>query len=314
MSYKIITICILFLINVNCLFGLEGQAKDNSLLLDKNSHFTRINEVRVHYKMIEPSQSPVGNIVLIHGFAASTFSWRNNMDFLADKGYRVVAIDMPGYGYSEKQRSFDHSHESRAKITWQLIDSISSEKWILIGHSMGGGTAGYMAAINPDQTEKLVMANGVFGEMQDTPGRFLGRYLVRFPVFYHLIEGISKAFVINQERFEEHLSSAYGEDADSIAVAGYIEPFKIEGSSVAVIETFLRGFDETPPDLNKIIMPVLLIWGENDTWVPVETGHDLHSVLENSKMEVISNAGHNPMETHPDAFNEKLLRFLSNSN
>ncbi len=295
------------------LIGLEAIDGQTKSLPFANSHFTDIGGMTIHYRLFEPFKELKGNIIFIHGFAASTFSWRKNMDYFAEKGYRVVAVDMPGYGFSEKQRPVDHSHESRSKLVWELLDSISDQQWILVGHSMGGGTAGYMAAMFPCRTEKLVIANGLFGRMQRTLGRTLGGYLLRFPVFFHMIEGMGKAFYINYERFEPLLSSAYGKQADSCAVKGYVEPFETEGSSVAVFETFLRGFDKTTPDPNKIDMPVLLIWGENDTWVPVEAGHKLNSSLRNSKMEVIPHAGHNPMETHPELFNEILLDFLLNS-
>ncbi len=310
MLSKLFTTTVLISLSLNSLTAIEWQTKSFPYT---NSHFTDIGGMTIHYRLFEPFKESNGNIVFIHGFAASTFSWRKNMDYFAEQGYRVVAVDMPGYGFSEKQRPVDHSHKSRSTLVWEILDSISDQQWILVGHSMGGGTVGYMAAMNPEQTEKLVMVDGVFGEFQSSPGRNIVRYLLRFPPLYHLIEGMGKAVMINHKRFESLLSSAYGMDADSLEVTGYLQPFYIEGSSVAVFETFFSGFDETPPDFKRITMPAFLIWGEHDTWVPVETGHKLNSSLRNSKMEIIPHAGHNPMETHPELFNEILLDFLLNS-
>ena len=314
MPHKLFTIVSLLILSIG---SLLTQGLPSEYLLSKpyeNSSFITIDRLLLHYRLLEPADEPKGNIVFIHGFAASTFSWRKNMDFFLKKGYRVLAVDMPGYGFSEKERAFSHSHEERANLLWKLLDSVAGQKWIIVGHSMGGGTAGYMASMHPDRTEKLVLANSVFGRMNRTLGRTLGGYLLRFPVFFHLVEGMGKAVFINYERFEPLLSSAYGQDADSLAVKGYLMPFTLEGSSVAVFETFLRGFDTTQPDLEKISMPTILIWGKYDTWVPVELGQRLHSQLGNSKLEIIPDAGHNPMETHPDEFNEMLLKFLLNSN
>ncbi len=295
------------------LFCVAGSAiSDCELFPYENSQFTMIDGLKVHYRILEPEDDPKGNIVFIHGFAASTFSWRKNMDFFAEHGYRVVAVDMPGYGFSDKDQPFDHSHDSRSKLVWELLDSISEKKWVLVGHSMGGGTVGYMAAMKPERTEKLIMVDGVFGRMHQALGRMIGGYLVRFPVIFHLIEGVGKNVYINYDRFEPLLSSAYGEKADSCAVIGYVQPFKSEGSAVAVLETFMRGFDDKQPELGNIEMPTLLLWGENDTWVPVELAHQLRPKLKKSYLEIIPDAGHNPMETHPKEFNEILLRFLQN--
>ena len=309
-------LAVIIIVNIGfSVIDAKGAISDSTTSFPfNNSVFVTIDGISVHYRILEMDVNLKGNIVFIHGFAASTFSWRKNMDYFAEKGYRVVAVDMPGYGYSEKRRSFDHSHESRSKLIWELLDSICKEKWILIGHSMGGGTAGYMAAMRPEHTEKLVMVDGIFGRLHQTLGRMIGSYLVRFPVLFHLIEGFGKSIYVNYERFESLLSSAYGEKADSCAVIGYMQPFKSEGSAVAVFETFMRGFDEKQPDLDKIDMPVLLLWGENDTWVPVELAHQLHPKLKNSYLKIINDAGHNPMETHADEFNEILLRFLANPN
>ncbi len=291
-------------------FSANAGLKKESLVLSEKSKFMNINGFNIHYKIYEPEIESKANILFIHGIAASVFSWRKNIEFFSERGYRVLALDMPGYGYSEKNKPFDHSHESRAKLVWELMDSISDEKWILVGHSMGGGTAGFMAAMKPEKTEKLVFVDAIYGEFENNHGRTIARYFIRIPVVYHLIEGLGKKSLINYDSIEKFLTSAYGENPDSIAVMGYLEPFLIEGSSAAFFHTVFSGLNETEPDIDKIDMPVLLIWGENDTWVPLELGKYFHSKMDNSILKVIPDAGHNPMETHADDFNEILLRFI----
>lgn len=100
----------------------------------------------------------------MHGFYGSTFTWRKNVNALVDKGFYVVAVDLPGFGYSSKKPGINHSFESRANLLWDFIDTIDGNyeegkrlKWILIGHSLGGAVVTKMAEQRQNQIVKLIL-------------------------------------------------------------------------------------------------------------------------------------------------------------
>ena len=128
-----------------------------------NSLFTSPENVTIHYRVFEPAtDSCKGNILLIHGFCGSTFSWRKNADTFAAHGYRVVAVDIPGYGFSDRTQGINHAATYNARLLWPLLDSVDTAKWIITGHSMGAGTALAMASLRPLSTEGVILVDGAF--------------------------------------------------------------------------------------------------------------------------------------------------------
>ncbi|OGS54995.1 MAG: hypothetical protein A2Y20_07870 [Firmicutes bacterium GWF2_51_9] len=85
--------------------------------------FSSSDNVKIHYRVVAP-ETIKGKVLLVHGLAASTFSYRNNVDALVDDGYLVVAIDLPAFGYSDRRRGLKHTQVNRAKWLWELLDVV----------------------------------------------------------------------------------------------------------------------------------------------------------------------------------------------
>ncbi|MCB9528428.1 MAG: alpha/beta hydrolase [Myxococcales bacterium] len=110
----------------------------------------------VHYVELNPQGSPT--VVFVHGLGSYLKFWRYNLDHFAAKGYRVVALDMLGYGKSDKPSSFPYTMEAMAEVVRALVDHLGVERPILVGHSMGGQTALSYAIRYPDAVAGLVLA------------------------------------------------------------------------------------------------------------------------------------------------------------
>ena len=123
-------------------------------------------------------------------------------------------------------------------------------------------------------------------------------------------EVIAARRFFHHEKIKELLGSAYGRTPDSLAVAGYLEPFLYRGTAKAVINSFLNSFETFQVVPKEIDLPTLIIWGDNDTWVPLSAGEKIHAEMPDSELLVIENCGHCPMETHSEEFNKVLLNFL----
>lgn len=145
---------------------------------------------------------------------------------------------------------------------------------------------------------------------------FVNQLLAFPPVNWWARLGL-RAFV-RPEMFTSMQRSAYYDPefvTDEVA-AGYQEQLRVQGWDEALIE-ILRGasFGDAPlteSDLAQITTPSLIVWGEDDTWVPISAGERLRDLLPNNTFVVYPQTGHLPMEEQPEAFNRDLLNFLAN--
>jgi 2-hydroxy-6-oxonona-2,4-dienedioate hydrolase len=293
--------------------SIEQGSIDKEYHLFENSHLTEINGIQLHYQLALPETEKKGNVLLIHGFSGSSYNWRHQLEFLSNQGYLVLAVDLPAFGFSDKKSNFNHSNTNRAALLKELYETIApGEKWIVTGHSMGGGTAIYTAAIEQQSIEKLIVVAGAYSDRMTSSLAFM-KYIFRFPVLHRWAEVVGKHFFYNLEKFVELTSSAYGRPATEKEAWGYLKPFTIKNSATSIIKMGAYLEREQAIDLSSDIkIPTLIIWGEQDSWVPIEFGRKLESKISHADFFVIQNAGHCPMETHPDIFNEKLMEFLLN--
>lgn len=298
-------IAIVLLLPSGARHGSADFPESSELLLDG---------VRLHYRVWHPDGPPQGSVLLVHGLGGSTFSWRYTAPHLAAQGYTAVAVDLPGFGYSDRSRGLDHSQQNRSRLLWKLVDHLDSERattsepaWHLVGHSMGGGTITAMAHSRPEYTRSLVYAAGsVFRQPPATAG-----FLFRIPVISSLLAHLARFFLLTEGRIADTLESAYGRTPTQDEVAGYWEPLRLPGTETALLDITTSQGEPVDVLLSGIDTPALLIWGAEDSWVPLSEGEQLEKVLPQARLEVIEGSGHCPMETHPETFNQLLTDFLA---
>jgi len=313
---RFIGILFLILSILPYILPVNKQQVDTNKPPFEESRFTKIDEKLWHYRVFEPDTPQKGNIVLIHGFSGSTFSWRNNQQVFADSGYRVIVIDLPAFGFSEKNHNnFDHSPYAHANNIWRLLDTLGykNESFSLVGHSMGAATTWSMAGLRPDKTSNLFLVDGAgsMGSNQKSGwGSAILVFCLKYPPFLRWIDVIAGAFYFKQAKFKELLNSAYSQTADSVAAAGYLQPFMLKNSGRAVIEGFLYNKTSPKLDYSKLKAPVHLLWGTADKWVPISVAEDFQKKYPLAKMQHIEGAGHCPMETHAIEFNTYVLLSL----
>src|SRR6185436_1719102 len=125
----------------------------------EHSSFIHVDGIRVHYQEAGDRHAPA--IILIHGFASSTLVWSNVFLRLAEAGYRVIAPDLLGYGYSAKPRNGEYTIAGQAKLLTRLLDALGIPRAIVIGSSYGGAVAATCALDYPERVEKLVLVGTV---------------------------------------------------------------------------------------------------------------------------------------------------------
>lgn len=262
-------------------------------------------ERRWHLQRWEPAVEPRAMVLLLHGFAGSTYSWRLTGPALAQAGYRAVAVDRAPYGYGERRPPDDPVSTCLAEIA---RDEAGELPVIAVGHSMGAALATRVAGALGTQAQGLVLVDGGFGgrSARNLSGRAPG-LLLAFPPLARWAEVIGYWHLLRPERFAATLASAYGREVSVDEVEGYRAPLLIAGTAPAI---FAASPAEPAVDPTRLSTPVLIVWGRRDNWVPPAVAERLQALLPEARMYWVEEAGHNPMETHPDDFMQALLDFL----
>jgi 2-hydroxy-6-oxonona-2,4-dienedioate hydrolase len=318
-TMKIIGLVLVAILVSSCLLPYAiplSKAQDlSSLTPFENSSYITIRDTTLHYRLFLPETSiPRGKILFVHGLGGSTYSYEKIAPVLAEKGFLVVAIDLPLFGYSERIDDFNHSQRNRGVILWEFLHFIDirieaagriQQGWHLAGHSMGGGTVAAMASMREDKTASLILIDGALFENSRNSG-----LLTFFPPVVRWLQIILERSIIKEKNIRSFLESAYGKEPTEADVAGYYQPLSQPGTARAV-KAFLKTSSNLPiEELKGMFIPVLAIWGEEDTWVPVSDIERIQAIFPQMVVKIIPGAGHVPMETHPEEFTAFLLEFL----
>lgn len=241
----------------------------------------------VHY--LEAGQGPV--LILVHGLGSSSSAWRDSMVHLA-RSYRVLALDLPGYGKSDKPEA-DYSVQYLAGVVNEFIDSQGTDKVTLAGNSLGGWIAALVALQKPNKVKGLILVSSAGLRRQDQlPAN-------PAPVTKEEERQLLLAVYANQSLVTEKLVNEQWEYSKQVRPA---------------VLASIAAFQMKPPFLDDrlkdIKTPTLIIWGRQDKLIPVQTAERFAKGIAGSEMVVIENAGHLPQIEQPKAFSRALKKFV----
>lgn len=303
----------------------ETKASNVRLLLETyppaspfpNSNFLEVGGNRLHYLTWLPSEGvkTKGKVLLVHGFAASVYCWRFLGPALAGLGYQTVAVDHPPFGWSEPSAAElagkgSGSPESRARLLWSFLDALDASApagergpWVLVGHSLGGRIAAWMASRRPEMTKALVLlAPAVAGEMG--PPGLGGTKLVQ-----GWLKGNLQAVIHDESLVRSALAKAYGRKPSDEELAGYWAPLLREGAIPALSAWAREGVEKDLPDFAGLRVRTLVLWGTKDGIVR-SAGRDVVLSIPGSLLVSIADGSHCLMETQFAETREAIDGFL----
>jgi pimeloyl-ACP methyl ester carboxylesterase len=271
----------------------------------EHSCFIDVDGIRVHYQEAGDRSAPA--LVLIHGFASSTLVWSKVFLRLAEAGYRVIAVDMLGYGYSAKPKNGEYTIAGQAKLLTRLLDTLEIPRAIFIGSSYGGAVAATCALDYPERVEKLVLVGTV---NNNRPLAFKLMRVFGSPVFGDVV---SPLLMGSRRVLRLRMKRVYDRHAwvmDERRVDARHLPLRAARTQRALINT-VRCWDaeRISKDAHLITQPTLLLWGENDREIPLSDGERLHNEIPGSRLIVFLNCGHLPHEEYPEAFTNVVIDF-----
>ena len=281
--------------------------------------FVQAGDVELFIQEMGPEDGQA--ILFIHGTAAWSGLWRETMTPLAEAGYRCIAIDIPPFGFSERPASPSFDNISQANRIVALMDSLGIEHAILFGHSFGGGATMETALMVPDRLDALILLDvGALNLNIPPPSEnrtpspvelFLGAPSLRNPIL---------AATGTNPLFTRTLISAMVLDRNDLTdekIKILQEPLVLEGATntlgdwlESVLGPQVPSLTTDPANYAALDMPALILWGDNDTIIPLKEGEYLHSLLSNSDLVVLKDVNHIPHLEDLDAVIENVLRFL----
>lgn len=267
------------------------------------SRFAEVNGVRVHYQ----ERGTGAALVLIHGNNSSAYSWKDVFDELA-KEFRVVALDLKGFGFTSKPEG-DYRIETQAALVVGLLDQLRIERATLCGSSMGGGVALATAINYPQRVESLVLVDSSAFE-KGSGGAPLAPAYVRWPY----IGGAVTALALTSDSLvREGLRKSFHDESKVTGerVEAYYRPLRTRGGQRAArLVRDQRDYTRIENSLDKIRRPALIIWGAQDRLILLDDGKRLHSKLAGSQLAVFDNCGHLPQEEMPERFAREVSAFM----
>jgi pimeloyl-ACP methyl ester carboxylesterase len=271
--------------------------------------FSYNDSVQINYEIYGQGEP---RLVFLHGFGASRESWRDILPFLRGAG-TLYLVDLKGHGLSSKPNDSKYSLSDQADVIATFLKCERIEPAVLVGHSYGGAVAllayFHLRANGEESVLRGLVLIDSAGYAQSLPF-FVS--VLRQPVLNHVVLSMPATF-----RARYTLERLFFDRAKvtNERVERYARYFDLPGSHHALIECakhiLPRDMDSVVAQIPTVMIPTLIIWGENDTAIPLSIAQRLHTEVRSSKLTVLHKCGHVTQEEQPEATAETLRTFLS---
>lgn len=247
-------------------------------------------------------------VLLLHGIVAQSYSWRGVMPTLAEQGFRTLAPDWIGHGFSERpdKRDFPYTPEAFVKALAAFVDAMGLERFHLVAQGFLG-TGGIQYALqNPDRVDRLVIVNAPISPEAKLPWKmrqfgipFAGDMITQDPLLVdRTLEG----------------GGPYQVDDEDLDV--YRRPFLQTSDVGRALMTTVRRMNlptvtqDIQTGLETWNHPTLLLWGMNDPWLPVELAETCVKSLSSGELQTLQEVGHYAQEDWAEKVATAVSSFL----
>jgi pimeloyl-ACP methyl ester carboxylesterase len=284
--------------------------------LDDSEAFT-LRRATIHGHEIRYRSAGNGPVLLmLHGMASSSDTWRYIVPALTGR-FTIVAPDLLGHGATAKPRT-EYSLGAQANMLRDLLALLGHERATVVGHSFGGGVAMQFAYQFPDRCERLVLVgSGGLGPEVNTLLRLLS-----IPGAEHVLA----LFCSDRLRDTGHRMAAWaarrGLRVSPVVEEiwrGYSSLADADGRSAffrtlrAVIDSEGQSVSASDRLYLTCAVPTLIVWGNDDTIIPVTHAHTAHESIANSRLHLFGDTGHYPHCEAPERFTKVLIQFIDST-
>lgn len=258
---------------------------------------------------VEERGSAAGEpVVLLHGFGASSYSWRRVVGRL--DGYRVIALDLRGFGYSARPAGVTpYTREGQVELVRGVLDRLGIRRAHLVGHSYGGAVALTFAHRHPDRVRSLALVDSAHPNYPRRRRTALASARPLLDLYLRLV-------ALRPWTVRRALRDSVADDSlvTPELVRDYLRRLRVEG----VVRAY-RGLtapapeevDREPVEMSEIAVPTLVVWGEEDRLIAIGDGRAAAAELPCHRFVALPDVGHLAMEESPRRLAAELRHFLA---
>ena len=272
------------------------------------------NGSRIHYRDEGDLYKPA--IILLHGFNGSLFNFERMVPLLS-KEFRLISIDLPGFGLTGAIPSMDYSTQNSILVINELTKHLGVEEFSIAGNSMGGGIAWRYALENPEKTQSLILlaSSGIYSseerlqiEESERESPLVWKLMRSNFVSYFLSLYTPKFFATQGLK-----TSVYDPNLATNEIANQFHELTLmQGSREAILSRFSKQnySNEKPDTLKKIQAPTLIIHGREDNIISFKSSINLDQYIQNSQLMIYPKIGHLPMYETPARVADDIKKFF----
>lgn len=248
-------------------------------------------------------------VLLVHGFGTCSFVWRNIGPPLALANLTAFAIDLFGYGESDRPFDADYGIAAQAEYLDRGLTALRVARATVVGLDLGGAVALRFAAAHPERVERLVLVNPV--ALDEIPGedvKSLQKNTARHA--FRLSRGLLGAAPLLRDLLRKSVSDP--EKMPEALVARYLAPYvgRDGVDHLLRVARFVARADMDEIDLRALPHPTLVVWGERDPWVSAKVGVQLSETIGGSRLVRLPTAGRLVPEDNPEMLTSLVLDFV----
>lgn len=244
------------------------------------------------------------SVVFVHGLLASSATWQHVLA-PASAGRPAIAVDLPGFGCSDRPWPYDYTVGGEANALLGYLDTRGIGRAVLAGNSLGGAAAALIAAEHPERVEALVL---VAPATPDTPIPWPVRTL-RIPLLGEIAMALVNRPTVAYGLRHRLFARASRVTGSAIEDAWF--PLTVPGTRRAALAAIRSDPRRYLGLESRIRVPALILWGREDRLIPVGEAERLASHIEGSRLVVLPDAGHLPQREQPEAFSRAVANFLA---
>jgi pimeloyl-ACP methyl ester carboxylesterase len=253
--------------------------------------------IPVTIRYIDTGQYLKGTILLMHGIPTWGYLYHAVIPLLAQAGYRVIAPDFLGHGWSDRRDRFDRSFQDQARMIISLLDALHLDCVDVVGHDTGGAVALILAIEHQPRVNRLVITNSVCYDRFDDDMLDFG----------HPLKWKSRPIADLVEALEESLAAGLSDRSRLTTEfrSGIIAPWASEEGKLSLLRNASA--------LNAISAPTMILWGMDDPWQKSADGEQLSNEIPGALYKPLNGVSHWVQQDAPEEFTAALLEFLANA-
>ncbi len=266
-----------------------------------------VAHIPVTIRYIDCGIAAQGTVLLMHGIPTWGYLYHAVIPRLMEAGYRVIAPDLLGHGWSDQRDRFDRSFQDQARMICTLLSALGLAQVQVVGHDTGGAVALILAIEQPQIVERLVIANAVCYDRFDDDMLDFGHPLrwKNRPVS-DLVAALEESLSLGLSR-RDRLTSEFR--------AGIIAPWSSEEGKLSLLRNAAAlNANQTMALVDRhstIQAPTLVLWGMDDPWQKAEDGQQLATEIPLAQFQPIHHASHWVQQDAPDEFAAAVLKFFA---